>query len=90
VVSSLLYTDLDNFKDVNDTIGHSAGDDVLVILVDLLKAALRTEDIVFGWGETSLPFCSTGLTAGKPCLRRSVCAQPWRRIALSCRAGYSL
>ncbi|GAB6270726.1 MAG: hypothetical protein STSR0003_05660 [Smithella sp.] len=50
VVSSLLYTDLDNFKDVNDTIGHSAGDDVLVILVDLLKAALRTEDIVFRLG----------------------------------------
>lgn len=49
-VSSLLYTDLDNFKDVNDTIGHSAGDDVLVILVDLLKAALRTEDIVFRLG----------------------------------------
>lgn len=49
-VSSLLYTDLDNFKDVNDTIGHSAGDDVLVILVDLLKAALRTEDVVFRLG----------------------------------------
>jgi len=49
-VSSLLYTDLDNFKDVNDTVGHSAGDDVLVILADLLKAALRTEDIVFRLG----------------------------------------
>lgn len=49
-VSSLLYTDLDNFKDVNDTIGHSAGDEVLMILVDLLKAALRTEDIVFRLG----------------------------------------
>ncbi|MDD4092123.1 MAG: diguanylate cyclase [Smithellaceae bacterium] len=49
-VSSLLYTDLDNFKDVNDTVGHSAGDDVLVILTDLLKAALRTEDIVFRLG----------------------------------------
>lgn len=50
VVSSLLYTDLDNFKDVNDTVGHSAGDEVLVILADLLKAALRSEDIVFRLG----------------------------------------
>jgi diguanylate cyclase (GGDEF)-like protein/PAS domain S-box-containing protein len=50
VISSLLYTDLDNFKDVNDTIGHSAGDDVLVILVDILKAVLRTEDVVFRLG----------------------------------------
>lgn len=50
VISSLLYTDLDNFKDVNDTIGHSAGDNVLMVLADILKAVLRTEDVVFRLG----------------------------------------
>jgi diguanylate cyclase (GGDEF)-like protein len=50
VVSSLLYMDLDNFKEVNDTVGHAAGDEVLNTLSDLLKAELRTEDVIFRLG----------------------------------------
>lgn len=49
-ISSLLYMDLDNFKDVNDTLGHSTGDKVLITLTGILKKALRTEDIVFRLG----------------------------------------
>ena len=50
VVSFLLYMDLDNFKDVNDTVGHAAGDEVLITLARMLKAGLRTEDVVFRLG----------------------------------------
>jgi diguanylate cyclase (GGDEF)-like protein len=50
VMSSLLYMDLDNFKCVNDTVGHGAGDEVLITLSGLLKAELRTEDVVFRLG----------------------------------------
>jgi diguanylate cyclase (GGDEF)-like protein/PAS domain S-box-containing protein len=50
VVSSLLYMDLDNFKEVNDTVGHSVGDDVLITFAGLMKAAMRMEDIVFRLG----------------------------------------
>lgn len=49
-ISSLLYMDLDNFKDVNDALGHSTGDEVLITLTGILKEALRTEDIVFRLG----------------------------------------
>jgi diguanylate cyclase (GGDEF)-like protein len=49
-VSSLLYMDLDNFKDVNDTIGHNAGDEVLITLAGLLRAVFRTEDVLFRLG----------------------------------------
>ena len=42
--------DLDNFKEVNDTVGHAAGDDVLNTLSHILKASLRTEDVVFRLG----------------------------------------
>jgi diguanylate cyclase (GGDEF)-like protein/PAS domain S-box-containing protein len=50
VVSSLLYMDFDNFKEVNDTVGHTAGDNVLNTLSNILKAELRTEDVIFRVG----------------------------------------
>jgi diguanylate cyclase (GGDEF)-like protein/PAS domain S-box-containing protein len=50
VASSLLYLDLDNFKEVNDMVGHAAGDEVLNTLSNLLKAELRTEDVIFRVG----------------------------------------
>ncbi len=61
-MSSLLYMDLDNFKEVNDTVGHSAGDEVLIILTDLIKTELRTEDIVFRLGGDEFAVLLEGMT----------------------------
>jgi diguanylate cyclase (GGDEF)-like protein len=43
---ALLHLDLDFFKAVNDTRGHAAGDHVLVVVADVLRAATRDGDIV--------------------------------------------
>lgn len=47
---SLICCDLDRFKQVNDTHGHLAGDQVLRRCAELLRGALRERDLVGRWG----------------------------------------
>lgn len=43
---SVLYLDLDQFKIINDTLGHTIGDALLIKVAERLKSALREEDII--------------------------------------------
>jgi diguanylate cyclase (GGDEF)-like protein len=52
---ALLYLDLDQFKVVNDTFGHTAGDALLRQLSEKIQANIRSTDILARLGHPGAP-----------------------------------
>ena len=63
VQSALLFIDLDNFKYVNDSLGHPTGDLVLKEMALRLKAEIRGEDTLARLGGDEFVVVLTGLSA---------------------------
>jgi diguanylate cyclase (GGDEF)-like protein len=53
-----VFLDLDGFRVVNETLGRETGDEVLVAVADVLRAATRSTDVVARWGGDE--FCIVG------------------------------
>ena len=47
---SLVFIDINNFKEINDSFGHQVGDKVLVALAKILTSRLRQEVVIFRYG----------------------------------------
>jgi predicted signal transduction protein with EAL and GGDEF domain len=58
--AALLFLDLDKFKDVNDTLGHSVGDQLLESVSDRLQAALRASDTIARFGDEEFTLARFG------------------------------
>jgi diguanylate cyclase (GGDEF)-like protein len=80
---SLVVIDVDDFKNINDTFGHDAGDKVLCKVADTLRMECRASDRAFRWGgdefvvllpDTDLPHA------------QSACGRISRAVADSCEA----
>jgi len=63
---SLLYVDLNGFKQVNDTLGHLAGDELLRQLGAELRATVRGTDVVGRWGGDEFVILADGEGNGLP------------------------
>jgi diguanylate cyclase (GGDEF)-like protein len=57
-----LFLDLDNFKDINDTLGHRAGDELLVSVGVRLKSAVRDNDTVGRLGGDEFVVLADGVS----------------------------
>src|SRR5690606_3417694 len=56
--ASLVIIDIDHFKRINDTRGHNAGDQIIVLLAQLIVQHTREQDAVCRWGgEEFLLLC---------------------------------
>ena len=58
---AVLYLDLDHFKSVNDTLGHSAGDELLKGVTTRMRNCLRDADILARLGGDEFAIVQTGL-----------------------------
>lgn len=59
---SVAILDVDNFKTINDTLGHPVGDRVLTLVADQLRRVARSSDLVARWGGDEYCFVAAGFT----------------------------
>jgi diguanylate cyclase (GGDEF)-like protein len=59
---ALLLLDIDNFKQINDTYGHQAGDKILAELADLLRNNTRDNDTVARYGGEEFAIALNNVT----------------------------
>lgn len=59
--TAVLYLDSDDFKDINDRHGHSAGDTVLIGIAQRIRGCLREDDLVARLGGDEFAVLASGL-----------------------------
>ena len=93
---SVIFFDIDNFKNINDMFGHLAGDQVIVEITDIVRSAIRESDVFSRWGgdEFMLLLPNTerqqALNLAER-LRTAVADHPFNRVGtVTCSFGLSM
>jgi diguanylate cyclase len=79
---SIILFDLDNFKTINDTYGHAAGDEVLRKVADIVQGKLRKGDEIGRWGGEEFMVVCPETDIGQACmvaerLREAIAETAW-------------
>lgn len=96
---AVLFLDLDRFKEVNDTLGHAAGDELLKAIAERLRGAVRSTDLVARMSGDEFTILldgvnehETALTVGKKLC--SAVSEPMdvaaQTLTPQCTIGFSL
>lgn len=86
---AVLYLDLDGFKQINDTLGHSAGDEVLRQVAQVLKVNSRATDLAARHGGDEFAVLLTDVSDADAALgvaeniRARVARLPWDHLGVS-------
>ncbi|PVU81454.1 hypothetical protein DDP54_16385 (plasmid) [Cellulomonas sp. WB94] len=80
-----VFVDVDDFKHINDTYSHAAGDRVLIALADILRAQSRDADLLVRYGGDEFLILPAGgedaAVAVAHRVHEAVAAGPWSSIA---------
>lgn len=92
--ATLIYLDLDRFKEVNDTLGHEAGDELLVQVARRIQNCVRSGDLLarLGGDEFAILLGETTIEGATDAARRvlAVLQQPFTVADTTLRIGASL
>ncbi len=84
---SLIICDLDRFKQINDTYGHQAGDEVIKALAGLLKAAAHPGDLVARYGGEEFVLLCANCDNASAARRAEQIRQAFAQLRLPCLGG---
>lgn len=62
---AVMFVDLDGFKQLNDSLGHQAGDDMLKRVASGLQASVRVDDVVARYGGDEFVIVMPGVTSSR-------------------------